>query len=122
MSDHRVELHAAFTVSDGRDGGREAAESVLRQLEYLADHGQLDDCTTDLTFTRGTVDGNAWASKWPDKPAADAEAAIASGLDTYNAIDNAIDELRELQGDVREAMRTIGFLRDRRNREQEPTS
>jgi hypothetical protein len=120
MSGHRVELHVAFTVGDP---GREAAEAVLRQLEYLGDHGQLDNYTSDFTVTRGTVDGNDWEDKWPDRSrtSADTDAALASGMDTYNAIDSAIDELRELQSDVRETMKTISYLRNRRNREQEPT-
>lgn len=117
MSGHRVELHVAFTVGDP---GRDAAEAVFRELEYLGDHGQLDLYTGDFTVTRGAVDGNAWESRWPAKPAVDADAALASGLDTYQALDLAIEELRELQGDVRETMKTIQHLRDRRSQEQGP--
>lgn len=68
MSGHRIELLARFTVDDGEDKGRDAAESVLRQLEYLAEHGQLDNETTDLTFTPLTVDGADWDEKYPPRP------------------------------------------------------
>lgn len=61
----RVELHVNFTVNRAHDNGREAAESVFRQFEYLADHGQLDNYTTDATITRGTVDGGDWDNAWP---------------------------------------------------------
>ncbi len=68
MSGHRIELRVTFTVGDGIDGGREAAEAVLRQFEYLADHGQLDNYTTDAEVWPVAVDGNSWHEKWPPKP------------------------------------------------------
>lgn len=67
MTDHRVEVLVSFTVHDGTDGGREAAEGVFHALEYLAEHGQLDPYTTDVTVTKRTVDGNDWATRWPPK-------------------------------------------------------
>jgi hypothetical protein len=67
MSGHRVELHISFTADDGNDGGRTAAEGLLRRLESLADHGEFDRYTGDFTVSRGTVDGNAWTERWPDK-------------------------------------------------------
>lgn len=124
VSGHRIELHVSFTVDDGDDGGREAAEEVLRQFQYLADHGQLDNYTTDVEVWPGTVDGIGWDEKWPKKTAhataADADAALASGLETYNDLDKAIERLRQLQSDVREEMKALSYFRDLE--EREPTS
>lgn len=63
MSGHRVELRISFTVGD--ENGRAEAEGVVRHLESMVDHGELDRYTDDFTVTRGTVDGNSWYECWP---------------------------------------------------------
>lgn len=68
MSDTRVELRITFTVSSDRDKGREAAEHAIYAIDYLATHGQLDDCY-DFEVTRSSVNGNAWTERWPDAEA-----------------------------------------------------
>ncbi len=69
MSGHRVELRVTFTVGDGTDGGRKAAEEVFQRLEVL---GMYESATplpvSDFTVTKGTVDGNGWHERWPDEP------------------------------------------------------
>jgi hypothetical protein len=67
VSDTRVELRITFTVSSDRDKGREAAENAIYAIDYLATHGQLDDCY-DFEVTRGSVNGNTWTERWPDAP------------------------------------------------------
>lgn len=73
MSSTRVELRISFFVSSDRDAGREAAENAIRQIEYLATHGQLDDCY-DFEVTKGSVNGNGWEDRWPSTPQGGASA------------------------------------------------
>jgi hypothetical protein len=61
MSGHRVELRVTFTVSDGNDGGRIAAEALVQELVYVGEHYH----TGDFELTRGTVDGLGWNEVWP---------------------------------------------------------
>jgi len=68
VSSTHVELRISFTVSSDLDEGREAAEHAICAIDYLATHGQLDDCY-DFEVTRGAVNGNGWEERWPDKPA-----------------------------------------------------
>lgn len=50
---------------------------------------------------------------------ADVNTVVESGMDTYRALDRAVDDLRELQGDVREAMKSIHFWQGRRAAESQ---
>lgn len=69
MSGHRIELHVTYTVDDGTDGGRHAAETVARALQSFADSGILDDYTSSIEVTPCTVDGNGWWERWLERDA-----------------------------------------------------
>ena len=120
MSDHRIELHASFTVGDGADGGRWAAHEVLRQLNMFGGH--LEGLTGDFEASPGTVDGVGWYEKWAPTPGpvtlkkrtpagaveylADVlEAAIADGTDERTirtAVAGAVMSLRMFADDLAE--------------------
>lgn len=65
MSDTRVELRVSFLVSSDHDRGREAAQRVISAIEHAAEHGRIEGCS-DLTVSRGAVNGNDWEDRWPD--------------------------------------------------------
>lgn len=113
MSDTRVELHVTFTVSSDREAGRVAAERAIYVIDYAATHGQLDDCF-DFEVTRGSVNGNAWAERWPDKTTAysgwdDTPDTIA---ETVQAIIERTDGMSDMSGLEPHVERLAEYVRD----------